>query len=141
MGCSSAACYFFSNGTKALDWCLAVVTFSQPRAELIRGAHQKPITQKPDVKVFAGTSNLPLAEAICANIGIEQGKLSITAFPDGESFAKIEENVRGEDVFVIQSTCPPTNHHLMELFIIMDALKRASADRITAVLPLSLIHI
>ena len=87
------------------------------------------------MKVFAGTSNLPLAEAICANIGIEQGKLSITAFPDGESFAKIEENVRGEDVFVIQSTCPPTNHHLMELFIIMDALKRASADRITAVLP------
>ncbi|MDP6752092.1 MAG: ribose-phosphate diphosphokinase, partial [Verrucomicrobiota bacterium] len=87
------------------------------------------------MKVFAGSSNLPLAEAICANIGIEPGKLSITAFPDGESFAKIEENVRGEDVFVIQSTCPPTNHHLIELFIIMDALKRASADRITAVLP------
>ena len=87
------------------------------------------------MKIFAGSSNLPLADAICGNIGIEPGKISITAFPDGETFAKIEENVRGEDVYVIQSTCPPTNHHLMELFIIMDALKRASADRITAVLP------
>ena len=87
------------------------------------------------MKIFAGSSNPPLAEAICSTIGIEPGKISITAFPDGETLAKIEENVRGEDVFVIQSTCPPTNHHLMELFIIMDALKRASADRITAVLP------
>ncbi len=59
----------------------------------------------------------------------------LKAFPDGETFAKIEENVRGEDVFVLQSSCPPTNHHLMELFIIIDALKRASADRITAVMP------
>ena len=87
------------------------------------------------MKIFAGSSNPPLAEAICSTIGIEPGKISITAFPDGEPLAKIEENVRGEDVFVIQSTCPPTNHNLMELFIIMDALKRASADRITAVLP------
>ena len=59
----------------------------------------------------------------------------LKAFPDGETFAKIEENVRGEDVFVLQSSCPPTNHHLMELFIIIDALRRASADRITAVMP------
>ena len=59
----------------------------------------------------------------------------LKAFPDGETFAKIEENVRGEDVFVLQSSCPPSNHHLMELFIIIDALKRASADRITAVMP------
>lgn len=59
----------------------------------------------------------------------------LKAFPDGETFAKIEENVRGEDVFVLQSSCPPTNHHLMELFIMIDALKRASADRITAVMP------
>ena len=59
----------------------------------------------------------------------------LKAFPDGETFAKIEENVRGEDVFVVQSSCPPTNHHLMELFIIIDALRRASADRITAVMP------
>src|SRR5579864_2762539 len=72
---------------------------------------------------------------ICAYNGIETGKCVVTSFPDGETFVKIEENVRGEDVFVIQSTSPPTNHHLMEMFIMMDALRRASATRITAVLP------
>jgi ribose-phosphate pyrophosphokinase len=66
---------------------------------------------------------------------MELGKCSITAFPDGETFIKIEENVRGEDVFVVQPTAPPTNHNLMELFIMIDALRRASAMRITAVLP------
>ena len=66
---------------------------------------------------------------------MELGQCSVTAFPDGETFVKIEENVRGEDVFVVQSTSPPTNHHLMEMFIMMDALRRASATRITAVLP------
>jgi len=63
------------------------------------------------------------------------GRCQVSAFPDGETFVKIEENVRGQDVYVVQSTCPPTNHHLMELFIMMDALKRASASRITAVIP------
>ncbi len=87
------------------------------------------------MKIFTGTSNRPLAEAICKNIGIELGKCTVDAFPDGETFVKIEENVRGEDVYVIQSTSPPTNHNLMELFIMMDALRRASASRITAVLP------
>jgi len=87
------------------------------------------------LKIFAGNSNRPLADSICNTIGIEPGKIMLKAFPDGETFAKIEENVRGEDVFVVQSSCPPTNHHLMELFIIIDALKRASADRITAVMP------
>ena len=66
---------------------------------------------------------------------MELGKCVVTAFPDGETFVKIEENVRGEDVFVVQSTSPPTNHYLMEMFIMMDALRRASASRITAVLP------
>src|SRR2546427_7978311 len=88
-----------------------------------------------NVKVFSGTSNPPLAKAICDYIGIELGKCAVTAFPDGETFVKIEENVRGEDVFVVQSTSPPTNHHLMEMFIMMDALRRASASRITAGLP------
>ena len=88
-----------------------------------------------NVKLFSGTSNLPLAKAICASIGMELGKCEVTAFPDGETFVKIEENVRGQDVYLIQSTCPPTNHNLMELFIMMDALRRASASRITAVLP------
>jgi ribose-phosphate pyrophosphokinase len=87
------------------------------------------------VKVFTGTSNPPLAKAICDYIGIDVGKSTVSAFPDGETFVKIEENVRGEDVFVMQSTSPPTNHHLMELFIMMDALRRSSASRITAVLP------
>jgi ribose-phosphate pyrophosphokinase len=87
------------------------------------------------VKIFSGSSNQPLAGAICAYIGIELGQCTIKPFPDGETFIKIEENVRGEDVFVVQSTSPPTNHHLMEMFIMIDALRRASAARITAVLP------
>jgi len=87
------------------------------------------------VKIFNGTSNPPFAREICDYIGIELGKCTVSAFPDGETFVKIEENVRGEDVFLVQSTSPPTNHHLMELFIMMDALRRASASRITAVLP------
>ncbi|MCX8090355.1 MAG: ribose-phosphate pyrophosphokinase [Verrucomicrobiae bacterium] len=87
------------------------------------------------MKVFSGTANEPLARAICRYIGIELGQCQIKPFPDGETFVKINENVRGADVFVVQPTCPPTNHNLMELFIMMDALRRASADRITAVLP------
>jgi ribose-phosphate pyrophosphokinase len=87
------------------------------------------------VKIFSGTSNQPLANSICKSIGSEVGKCTVSAFPDGETFVKIDENVRGEDVFVVQSTSPPTNHYLMEMFIMMDALRRASASRITAVLP------
>ena len=87
------------------------------------------------MKVFSGTSNQPLAESICAYIGAGLGQSTIKPFPDGETFVKIEENVRGEDVFLVQSTSPPTNHHLMEMFIMIDALRRASAARITAVLP------
>ena len=87
------------------------------------------------VKIFSGTANQPLAQAICKSIGVELGKCTIKPFPDGETFVKIEENVRGEEVFIVQPTSPPTNHHLMELFIMMDALRRSSAARITAVLP------
>ena len=87
------------------------------------------------MKIFSGTANEPLARAICKSISVELGKCTIKPFPDGETFVKIEENVRGEEVFVVQPTSPPTNHHLMELFIMMDALRRASAARITAVLP------
>jgi ribose-phosphate pyrophosphokinase len=87
------------------------------------------------VKIFSGTANEPLARAICASIDMELGKCTISPFPDGETFVRIEENVRGQDVFVVQPTSPPTNHNLMELFIMMDALRRASAARITAVLP------
>lgn len=87
------------------------------------------------MKIFSGTSNPHLAERITESIGIPLGKCTVSSFPDGETFVKIEENVRGEDVFVVQSTSPPTNHHLMEMFIMMDALRRSSASRITAVLP------
>jgi ribose-phosphate pyrophosphokinase len=87
------------------------------------------------VRIFSGTSNPTLATAIAASIGAEVGKCTVSSFPDGETFVKIEENVRGEDVFLVQSTSPPTNHHLMEMFIMMDALRRASASRITAVIP------
>ena len=87
------------------------------------------------MKIFSGTSNLPLANKITDYIDIPLGQCKVSAFPDGETFVKIEENVRGQDVYVLQSTSPPTNHHLMEMFIMIDALKRASASRITAVLP------
>lgn len=87
------------------------------------------------MRIFSGTSNQPLAKALCDSIGMELGRCTVSSFPDGETFVKIEENVRGEDVFLVQSTSPPTNHHLMEMFIMMDALRRASATRITAVLP------
>ncbi|HEU5122749.1 MAG TPA: ribose-phosphate pyrophosphokinase [Verrucomicrobiae bacterium] len=87
------------------------------------------------MKIFSGTANEPLARAICSSIGTELGKCTIKPFPDGETFVKVEENVRGEEVFVVQPTSPPTNHNLMELFIMIDALRRASAARITAVLP------
>lgn len=87
------------------------------------------------MKVFSGNSNLKLAQSITDYIGMPLGKSTVSAFPDGETYVKIDENVRGEDTFVVQSTCPPTNHHLMELFIMIDALRRSSASRITAVLP------
>ncbi|MEY3773288.1 MAG: hypothetical protein RLZZ129_68 [Verrucomicrobiota bacterium] len=87
------------------------------------------------LKILSGNSNRPLAEEICKAIGEPLGEATVTSFPDGESFVKINENIRGQDVFIIQSTCPPTNHHLMELLIMIDAARRASAQRITAVLP------
>jgi ribose-phosphate pyrophosphokinase len=87
------------------------------------------------LKILSGNSNRPLAEEICKSIGEPLGEATVTSFPDGESFVKINENIRGQDVFIIQSTCPPTNHHLMELLIMIDAARRASAQRITAVLP------
>src|SRR6476620_8082195 len=86
------------------------------------------------LKIFTGNSNRPLAEEICKGIGVPLGEATVTSFPDGESFVKINENVRGHDVFLVQSTCPPSNHHLMELLIIIDAARRASAARITAVI-------
>ncbi|NLL07098.1 MAG: ribose-phosphate pyrophosphokinase [Clostridiaceae bacterium] len=88
-----------------------------------------------DIKIFAGNSNRALAEEIAERIGLPLGLAKVGKFSDGESAIHIEEVVRGSDVFIIQSTCPPTNDNLVELLIIIDALKRASAGRITAVMP------
>ena len=87
------------------------------------------------MKVFAGNSNRLLAEAICNYLNVPLGRATVRRFADQEIFVEIQENVRGEDVFVVQSTSFPTNDHLMELLIITDALRRASARRITAVVP------
>jgi ribose-phosphate pyrophosphokinase len=87
------------------------------------------------MKLVAGNSNRPLAEAIAAYLKIPMAKCIVRRFADMEIFVEVQENVRGEDVFVIQSTSAPANDHLMELLILIDALKRASARRITAVIP------
>jgi len=86
-------------------------------------------------QVFAGNSNLPLARRICEHLKRPLGKAEVGRFSDGEIQIEIGENVRGQDTFIIQSTCPPANDHIMELLIMCDALKRASAQSITAVLP------
>ena len=87
------------------------------------------------IRVFSGNANIALATKICQHLGVSLGKANVTTFSDGETRVEINENVRGMDVFIIQSTCPPVNITCMELLIMIDALKRASADRITAVIP------
>ena len=93
------------------------------------------ISHGKDIKIFSGSSNKSLAEEICKEIGIPLGKSEVGTFSDGECFASIYETVRGSDVFVVQSTNTPVNDNLMELLVMIDALKRASAGRITAVIP------
>src|SRR2546430_6885592 len=87
------------------------------------------------LKVFSGRANIRLAENIANVLGDSLGKATLANFPDGESSVRIEEDVRGRDVFVVQPTCPPVNENLMELLVMLDSFKRASAARITAVLP------
>src|SRR6202166_2328978 len=86
-------------------------------------------------KVFSGNANPALASEICYELGCPVAAANVKQFSDGEVHLQIQENVRGADVFVVQPTCRPVDHHLMELLLMMDALKRASAERITAVLP------
>jgi ribose-phosphate pyrophosphokinase len=88
-----------------------------------------------DTVLFTGNANPALAQEIATNLGISLGKASVGRFSDGETTVEIQQNVRGREVFVLQSTCAPTNDNLMELLIMVDALKRASAQRITAVMP------
>jgi ribose-phosphate pyrophosphokinase len=87
------------------------------------------------LKIITGNANRPLAEDICRELGCEPAGTTVKAFSDGEIWVQIDENVRGADIFVVQPTCTPADRHLMELLLICDALKRASATRITAVLP------
>ena len=94
-----------------------------------------PVPDIAQIKIISGNSNPSLSQAIAKHIGINLAKASLKRFSDGEINLEIDENVRGCDVFVIQSTCPPSNDNYMELFVIFDALKRASAARITAVMP------
>jgi len=86
-------------------------------------------------KIFSGTANEALADEVCAFLGLTRGQALVTRFSDGEAYVQVQENVRGADVFVLQPTCQPVDEHLMEILLMMDALKRASARRITAVIP------
>jgi ribose-phosphate pyrophosphokinase len=88
-----------------------------------------------ELKIFGGRGNPVLGRRICESLGIDMGEANITSFPDGETVVKLEDDVRGRDCFIIQSTCPPVDSNLMELLIFIDSLRRASAKRITAVIP------
>jgi ribose-phosphate pyrophosphokinase len=94
-----------------------------------------PPVNRPPMMLFAGTGNRALAEAVAGCLGTELGDLKITRFADGEIYVKFEESVRGADVFLLQPTCPPIDQNLLEMLILVDALKRASAGTITCILP------
>jgi ribose-phosphate pyrophosphokinase len=125
---------------------VATTTVEKTTAEKTT-AEKKPITdEKPErkpqrarvddrFKVFCGTANEALCDEVCSFLGLTRGQALVTRFKDGEAYVQIQENVRGADVFVMQPTCQPVDMHLMELLLMMDALKRASARRITAVIP------
>ena len=86
-----------------------------------------------DLRIFSGTAHPELADEIAGCLGVRRSDATVKSFPDGETFVKINENIRKRDIFIVQPTCPPTNQNLMELLIMVDAAKRASADSITAV--------
>ena len=93
------------------------------------------ISYSENIKVFCGNANKEMAENICKSLGISLGKSTVRTFADGEASVSLEETVRGADVFLVQSSCKPVNDHLMELLVMIDACRRASAGRITAVMP------
>jgi ribose-phosphate pyrophosphokinase len=111
----------------------AAVPVAQQKAQ----SQPKPVRARTDDKwkIFSGTANDGLARAICDFLGLPLGQACIKKFSDGETYVQIEENVRGADVFMVQPTCDPVNEHLMQLLLLIDALKRASARRITVVIP------
>lgn len=97
--------------------------------------HHETMYENNRLKVFSGRANIALAEKIVRHLGDTLGRITLSNFPDGEISVRIEEDVRGRDIFLVQPTCPPVNDSLMELLIMIDSFKRASAARITAVLP------
>src|SRR5712671_1968670 len=110
-------------------------TEKQPMAD--EKSERKPQRVRVDdkFKIFCGTANEALCDEVCAFLGLTRGQAMVTRFADGEAYVQIQENVRGADVFVMQPTCHPVDMHLMEVLLMLDALKRASARRITAVIP------
>ncbi|MGA8491962.1 MAG: ribose-phosphate pyrophosphokinase [Terriglobales bacterium] len=116
---------------------LATVTEKKAQVVADEKSERKPQRGRVDdkFKIFSGTANEALADEVCAFLGMTRGQALVTRFSDGEAYTQIQENVRGADVFVMQPTCRPVDEHLMELLLMIDALKRASARRITAVVP------
>src|SRR5258705_2778812 len=110
-------------------------TEKQPMAD--EKPERKPQRVRVDdkFKIFCGTANEALCDEVCAFLGMTRGQAMVTRFADGEAYVQIQENVRGADVFVMQPTCHPVDMHLMEVLLMLDALKRASARRITAAIP------
>src|SRR5437870_13282740 len=116
---------------------LVTATEKKVQAGVDEKPERKPQRARVDdkFKIFCGTANEALADEVCAFLGLHRGQAMVTRFKDGEAYVQIQENVRGADVFVIQPTCRRVDEHLMELLLMIDALKRASARRITAVIP------
>src|SRR5581483_9754924 len=116
---------------------LATATDKKVHVSADEKPERKPQRSRVDdkFKIFCGTANEPLCDEVCAFLGLNRGQALVTRFKDGEAYVQIQENVRGADVFVLQPTCRPVDEHLMELLLMIDALKRASARRITAVVP------
>jgi ribose-phosphate pyrophosphokinase len=116
---------------------LATATEKKAQMNADEKPERKPQRSRVDdkFKIFCGTANESLCDEVCAFLGLTRGQAQVTRFSDGEAYVQIQENVRGADVFVLQPTCHPVDEHLMELLLMIDALKRASARRITSVIP------
>jgi ribose-phosphate pyrophosphokinase len=127
--------------TTTVEKTVEKTTAAQPTTEkkpiVDEKTERKPQRARVDdrFKIFCGTANEALCDDVCNFLGLTRGQADVTRFKDGEAYVQIKENVRGADVFVMQPTCQPVDMHLMELLLMMDALKRASARRITAVIP------
>src|SRR5262245_62373803 len=105
---------------------IAIATEKKPQMSPDEKSERKPQRARVDdkFKIFCGTANEPLCDEICAFLGMNRGQALVTRFADGEAYVQLQENVRGADVFVVQPTCHPVDMHLMELLLIIDALKR-----------------